>query len=1038
VLGAFLTGSISVGVGAPIVASAAPVVCNPASLVTALAAVSGSGKSGTVTLTAGCTYTMTAVNDTTDGSNAFPDVLGNVTVVGNGATITRSGATDFRFFIVDDVGSLNLSNVTLSNGSIPSGDIHGGAAILNRSLLTVTGVTFLNNHSLGSTGGGAIDNHDKGELTITGSTFTSNSGLQGGAIEDEATLCHTTTEVCGHATVTNSTFTNNSTTEFGGGAFEGQLDNAGPGIPPVCSPYPWLVTPCQEAGGAHDTLVGNTFSGNSAVTEGGAIASFGTMSLSNSTVYNNSAGSGGGGGVQDTGTITIVQSTIAHNTSQFGANLHSVMDPSHQPGVIALSMSIVTDGVTGANCSVAIPVTDNGYNLDSATSCGFTNNALNSTNPMLGPLASNGGPTQTMALQSGSPAINAIPSGFAGCSGSTDQRGVSRPQGVGCDIGAFEVYTTPPTVPTGLAATTTTKPSVTLTWNASTGILGVASYTIFRDGTKLASVSGTTLTYTDNAVAELTNYMYTVDAIDPAGNQSAQSTPPLSVTTPDSTPPTVPTNLTAIFNQNNPEVDLDWNASTDNVAVTGYTINRNGAPLITVSGSTLTYIDKAIVIPANYTYTVGAFDAAGNHSALSTPATVGTVDTVPPSVPTGLAAALNATHGVNLTWNASTDNVGVTGYQIWRGGVVLTTVNGSTLAYTDNAVSGLTTYTYNIDAFDAASNHSAQSAPAQITTGVAAPCQVPNVVASPVSPSTSGTQITITATTSGCPDPLYEFWMLPQGGSSWLLIQSYSSNPSFHWNSTGAAPGTEHFGVWVRDATSSGTTCSSFGCNDAVASIPYTMGTTGCTSVSLLAAPASPSTSGTQVSVMGTALGCPNPLYEFWMLAQGASSWQLVRSYSTSATWQWNTTGAPAGTELFGVWARDASSPGVTCSSFGCNDTVASILYTVTTTSCASVTMSASPVSPSAHGTGVQVTFTAVASGCANALYEFWMLPAGSNTWIKVQGYSTSATFTWNTNGAPAGTERFGVWVRDASSPGINHSSLGINDAVFSTLYTLT
>src|SRR6266550_5583374 len=492
-------------IATPVVTGAAPVPCNAAALVTALAAVSGTGQSGTVTLTAGCTYTMTAVDNTADGPNAFPDILGSVTLVGNGATITRStagGTPDFRFFTVDDTGSLDVSNVTFSNGSTPAASgtppvpNHGGAAIINRNVLNVAGVTFLNNNSQASTGGGAIDNHDRGVLTVSNSTFSGNIALQGGAIEDEATLCHTTVQVCGSATVTQSTFSNNSTTSFGGGGFESQLDAASPAV--CTGPWPQLAS-CQQAGGAHDYLTGNTFNGNTAVTEGGGIANFGTMTLNNSTLNNNTAGASGGGGIQNTATISIVQTTIAANTSPFGANVHNFTDP-NQPGppTTTFAMTIVTDGVTGANCSGPVLFTDNGYNLDSGTSCGFStsNHSLNSTDPKLGPLASNSGPTQTMALLAGSPAIDAIPNGTSGCSG-TDQRGVTRPQGPGCDIGAFEVDKTPPSVPTNLMASTTNKPSVVLTWSASTDNLAVTGYTIYRDGVQIATVGGTTLTYED-------------------------------------------------------------------------------------------------------------------------------------------------------------------------------------------------------------------------------------------------------------------------------------------------------------------------------------------------------------------------------------------------------------------------------------------------------------------------------------------------------------------------------------------------------------
>jgi hypothetical protein len=80
------------------------------------------------------------------------------------------------------------------------------------------------------------------------------------------------------------------------------------------------------------------------------------------------------------------------------------------------------------------------------------------------------------------------------------------------------------------------------------------------------------------------------------------------------------------------------------------------------------------------------------------------------------------------------------------------------------------------------------------------------------------------------------------------------------------------------------------------------------------------------------------------------------------------------------------------------------------------VSESFSPASPVAHGSGATVTITGTASGCSNPLYEFWMRPAASSDWQVVQAYSSSPTYRWNTRGAPAGTDYFGVWVRDAAS----------------------
>jgi hypothetical protein len=109
----------------------------------------------------------------------------------------------------------------------------------------------------------------------------------------------------------------------------------------------------------------------------------------------------------------------------------------------------------------------------------------------------------------------------------------------------------------------------------------------------------------------------------------------------------------------------------------------------------------------------------------------------------------------------------------------------------------------------------------------------------------------------------------------------------------------------------------------------------------------------------------------------------------------------------------------------------------VTPVSCGSVTITAAPAT-AAHGAGTQVAFTAVAAGCTNPnpLYEFWFLD-GSN-WRVVQGWSTTATWTWNTTGAPLGTQHFGVWVRDAASAGVNSTTLGRYDAYAPIPYTLS
>jgi hypothetical protein len=309
--------------------------------------------------------------------------------------------------------------------------------------------------------------------------------------------------------------------------------------------------------------------------------------------------------------------------------------------------------------------------------------------------------------------------------------------------------------------------------------------------------------------------------------------------------------------------------------------------------------------------------------------------------------------------------------------------------------------------------------PAGITPTVAAdqfnfatPCTAVTASAAPASPQVSGATITVTAVGT-CPsaNPQYEFWAKWAGTSSWILQRAYSTSPTWTWNSTGAPPGTESFGVWVRDANSLGVGTSTMGRFDAIAGVSYTLVSSGiaCTSVSLSSAPASPQNSGATITVTATAT-CPNanPKFQFVALWAGTGSWIVQQPYSTTATWTWASTGAPAGTELFGVWVKDAGSTST-------YDAVASTPYTLTTQACTAVNATVAPGASAPSGTTITVTATSTCPN-ANQRYEFWAMWAGTSGWILQRAYSTSPTWTWNTTGAPPGTEHFGVWVRDASS----------------------
>ncbi|HBD27076.1 reprolysin-like metallopeptidase [Flavobacterium sp.] len=183
--------------------------------------------------------------------------------------------------------------------------------------------------------------------------------------------------------------------------------------------------------------------------------------------------------------------------------------------------------------------------------------------------------------------------------------------------------------------------------------------------------------------------------------------------TSDTTVPSTPTLSASGTTQTS--TNLSWTASTDNVGVTGYNVYRGTTLLTTVTGTT--YTATGLTASTAYSFTVRARDAAGNLSAVSNTVNVttlaNTTDTTVPSTPT-LSASGTTQTSTNLSWTASTDNVGVTGYNVYRGATLLTTVTGTT--YTATGLTASTAYSFTVRARDAAGNLSAVSNTVNITT----------------------------------------------------------------------------------------------------------------------------------------------------------------------------------------------------------------------------------------------------------------------------------------------------------------------------------
>ncbi len=221
-----------------------------------------------------------------------------------------------------------------------------------------------------------------------------------------------------------------------------------------------------------------------------------------------------------------------------------------------------------------------------------------------------------------------------------------------------------PTTPTNLAATNVTSSSITLGWTAATDNVAVTGYQILRDdgtGTFTQIATTNSLAYTDSGRSPSTTYSYKLSAYDAAGNHSAQTAQlDVTTTTPDTTPPSTPTNL-AVSQTGQNQVDLTWTASTDDTAATSYEVVRNGSPIGT--SATTSFSDTSVIVGTGYTYQVTARDAAGNVSSVSDASAITIADTTKPTVSLTAPANGAVVNGTVALAATAADNVGVVGVQ---------------------------------------------------------------------------------------------------------------------------------------------------------------------------------------------------------------------------------------------------------------------------------------------------------------------------------------------------------------------------------------
>ena len=382
-----------------------------------------------------------------------------------------------------------------------------------------------------------------------------------------------------------------------------------------------------------------------------------------------------------------------------------------------------------------------------------------------------------------------------------------------------------PTTPKNLTLTSNADGKVTFTWSPSTDDTAVSGYSLYRDGVWVASVADSVYECSDSGLSASTTYSYTVRAFDEELNESMDSDPVSVTTEADTKAPTAPADLAAAASSlSGWSVKLTWTAATDNFGVAGYNIYIGNTEVGSSKDTSYTCI--GLRPGTTYSFTVKAEDWGNNESVASNPVTVKTldddygdnissaqsinietqaagtinyvgdvdyfrftpdisgkyriigtgntngvhgylyndigtqmaedgygsfsitqslqgnkvyyikvksyndsrtgtysikvihVDTQPPDAIKDLALGSKKDGDVSFTWSASNDNIGVTGYELYRDGTQVATVAGSVYTCSDSGLKPLTTYSYSVRAFDAEGNRSLDSNLVSVTTEV--------------------------------------------------------------------------------------------------------------------------------------------------------------------------------------------------------------------------------------------------------------------------------------------------------------------------------
>ena len=567
--------------------------CNVSELVTAINTANADPAADTIALRGDCTYSFSSPQPAS--ILALPPIGTDITIQGNGATLARAaGAPELAFFDVLSAGALHLDRLTIRDGL----NSFCGGAIASDGVLVISNSSFENNH-IATTGNGGALCVLGGSLSIASSRFIGNgvTTFSGPARGGALAIFNTTT-----VTIDRSFFSGNA------------ADNGGA---------------IYYVGAASLAVSNSTFDGNVAGLRGGGIYAAAPMTLLNSTVSHNqtidplTTTAGGGLSGAPTGVITAKNTLVAANTNW---------------------LNVITD------CDAAAINSTPANNIATSTSCGAGFASV--AGAMIGVPALNGGPTETVPLLPGSPAIDGGSNTIcttAPVSG-RDQRGATRPfdgDGNGsaiCDVGAYEYvasdHTAPTAAPTSFPAANGAgwnRTDVTVTWN-------------WNDGAGLDSTNCTGSSVSSGEGAAIT---LSATCTDLAGNSgSASTTVKVDKTKPVSAITTTPGVGDSV------SVSLSATDGGSGVAALEYDLDGDG-------WTTAPPTPLVVTNPAQHELRYRAKDVAGNIETARTPAA---------TTPTGFAFSTVTGSSATAVWS---DTTGETNYYL-----VTTLDNGATYTFT--------------------------------------------------------------------------------------------------------------------------------------------------------------------------------------------------------------------------------------------------------------------------------------------------------------------------------------------------------------------